>query len=116
MVNWTAVDRLAKAHHLTDPTVNEKSLTRFLKVWWCMTYSRPFKDPLLNQYTLDDLVYEYLCHYYLDPDNDPIKKKKEDKEKANEEAWVKKMLADHANARAKAVKSKPPELSTKFDE
>lgn len=117
MIHWKEMDRLAKAHHLTDPTISEKAITRFLRVWWCVQYNRPFKDPLLNEYTLDELVYEYLIHYYLDPKNDPKKKAEEEASQDDDNAWVKKMLEQQkAQAQAKEnAKKAPPEISTKFD-
>lgn len=118
MVNWQEIDRLAKAHHLTDPTINEKALLRFLRLWWCITYRRPLKDPLLKEYTIDELVYEYLIHFYQNPDNDPKKKKEEEAQEKEDEEWVKKMLAKQAAQTPPQEPPAPPnlpEISTKFD-
>lgn len=117
MINWEDIDRLAKAHHLTDPTVSEKSITRFLRVWWCLQYNRPFKDPLLNTYTLDELIYEYLVHFYTDPKNDLNKKAENDAEQADDDAWVKKMILKEQQKEQtkKEAAEAPPEISTKFD-
>jgi hypothetical protein len=103
-LNWTLIDRLAKAHRLIDPTASEKDLFRALKLWFCIKYSRPFKDPLIDSYTLDELVYEYLVHYYLDPANDPNKKKEEEKAAQDDDEWIKKMLAGGLEG----AKTQPP--------
>lgn len=127
-VNWKEIDRLARAHKLVDAAFSEKDLLRTLKVWWCLKYSRPFKDPLLNQYTLDELAYEYLVHFYMDPQNDPEKKQAEEEAEKEDEDWIMEQMR-----RIQAEKDKkkqpeeppkkeleepelPPEISTTFDE
>jgi|GEM_PF-3182268 len=133
-LNWTTVDRLAKAHRLIDPSASEKDLFRALKLWFCVKYNRPFKDPLIDSYTLDELVYEYLVHFYLNPDNDPAKKKDEERAAEADDEWIKKMLAggmEGAKAQppapsvdgSQAPKEAPaplvpdlPDISTSFEE
>lgn len=92
-LNWSAVSSIAKAHHMEDPTGSVESFTRFLKWWWCRTFTRPLKDPLLQQYTLNELCYEFLRYYYLNPENDPRKQLEAQTVVEDEEAWIKSMMA-----------------------
>ena len=122
MINWKSIERLALAHHKEDRSSNEDSLRRFLELWWCRTYNRPFKDPVLKDYTLDDLIYEFLRLRYLDPDNDPQKKDDEKQAQAEDDAWIKSQLEKTTKEvrkkkrRAKKASiSDMPDLSTKFE-
>jgi hypothetical protein len=101
-VHWESIRKIVIAQQLEDPASSVDSLFRFLRFWWCKTYNRPFKDPLLAEYTLDELTYEYLRHYFALPDNDPSKKIEAEQRQEDDEAWVKKMLAE-----AKAKKPEP---------
>jgi hypothetical protein len=122
MVNWKEVDRLARAHRLIDPGSSEQALFNQLRLWWCLTYNRPFKDPLIETYTLDELAYEYLCHFYLDPKNDPLKEKEQEQSKQDDDAWVQEQMkkvqaatAKKAEAQSKEAPPVLPDISTKFD-
>lgn len=125
MVNWDEIDRLARAHRVIDPSSSEEDLWRQLKLWWCVTYNRPFRDPLIETYTLDELVYEYLCHHYLDPEHDPLAKVAKEAEKSEDDAWIaeqmKKVIAQNTQPQPKPPEvpkpemELPPDLSVKFD-
>lgn len=110
--NWKNVERIAKAHIQIDPTVSIESLKRFLEMWWCFKYDRPFKDPLLQKYTLDELIYEYLIHHYMEPDNNPKNQKDKDTAEKSEEEWIKKMLSKHKKGIKTKEKKKEPEPKT----
>jgi hypothetical protein len=118
--NWSVIDRLAKAHHqISEPT--EDTVRMWLRMWWCFTYNRPFKDPLLKEYTDDELAYEYLRHSYAKPGNDPAKKEAAEAKRKADEDWIKEQLNKAAEARRakaeaeKAAPPPPPETSLKFD-
>lgn len=129
-INWTEIDRIAKAQRLIDPLLNEAALLQQLRVWWCVKYSRPFKDPLLKEYSLDELIYEFLCHFYSEPDNDPAQEKRAKQLKTADDAWVAEQMAKMRldEQKKKAVQAAPvpkeepplapdlPEISTMFDE
>lgn len=133
-VAWEQIDRLVKSHRAVDATSNEESLWRELRLWWCLKYSRPFKDPILQTYTLDELLYEYLTFFYLDPENDPRAIAETEKRKTDDEEWVKAQIAEMKkqvsipkveptqekkeplNPTPNPVLPELPELSTRFDE
>lgn len=132
MVNWNEIDRLAKAHRLVDPSSTEETLLRQLRVWYCTTYNRPFKDPLLFTYTIEELAYEYLCHYYLEPEHDPILQIAHELQKTSDDDWILQQLREHQQKQAALPEPAPkepekieepvpaafanlPEISTSFD-
>lgn len=127
-INWSHIDRLARAHRIIKPTSSEDALLRQLKRWWCLKYNRPFKDPLLLDYTLDELVYEYLSYFYSEPENDPNHQEEVKANQDQDDAWVASQLAqmrleEEKRAEAKKAPETPapepiadlPEISTKFD-
>lgn len=131
-LHWDSIQKIAKAHHLEDPTGSTENFARFLKWWWCRTYNRPMKDPLLSSYNLNELCYEFLRYYYLNPDNDPKKDLETKKVKDEEDSWIKEQMARMASqAKLKAPESQVdapkvveeqlqamadlPEISTKFE-
>jgi hypothetical protein len=129
-LNWKEIDRLAQAHLAVDPVASESDLARQLRIWWCIKYSRPFKDPLLDSYTLDELVYEYLTWHYMDPENDPREKERKEQQEKDDQEWARSMLTNLKKPGTKKKEEpviKPPdpvppvipdlpEISTQFKE
>lgn len=125
-VHWVEIDRLAQAYHQIDPTSSEEALTRQLRLWWCIKYSRPFKDPLLDTYSLDELALEYLTWFYMNPENDPLEKKRNESQLEADAEWARQQLQKIQTEKAKKIQesekiSEPipipdlPEISTNFD-
>jgi hypothetical protein len=137
-VNWKEIDRIAQAHQSIDPTASEEDLFRQLKIWWCIKYTRPFKDPLIESYNLDELVYEYLMWFYMNPENDPAAKKEKERREKEDQEWALAQIKSHQSipkpskpssptrpTKKRQKKQKPtnppsipdlPEISTKFEE
>jgi hypothetical protein len=119
MVNWKALENLARERRISTTITTEDDLLRSLQVWWCVKYSRPFKDPLLASYTIDELAYEYLTYFFTEPENDPRKKKETEKAKDDDEAWIKKQLENMKTSvippPKEEIPENLPEISTKFD-
>ena len=117
------MEDLAKARRLYESITTEDDLLRSLQMWWCVKYSRPFKDPLLASYTIDELAYEYLTYFFSEPENDPRKDKHKNKEKDEDDAWIRKQLENMkavtpvttAPEQKQEIPELPPEISTKFD-
>lgn len=97
---WDEIQRIAKAHHLEDPTASNENFSRFLKWWWCRTFNRPMKDPILETYTLHELCYEFLRYYYLNPDNDPRKELEAKKVKEADDEWIRQEMAKISGSKA----------------
>lgn len=55
---FSLIDKIAE-HVARESLDTEGAQLRWLKWWWCRTYSRPMKDPLLDSYTVEELYYEY---------------------------------------------------------
>lgn len=92
-IHWEEIRKLAIAHQLEEPSSSVDALLRFLRLWWCRTYNRPFKDPLLMSYTIDELCYEYLRLFFLKEENDPKKKMEQETAKADDDKWIQQMLS-----------------------
>lgn len=108
-IHWEEMRKLAIAHQLEEPSSSADALLRFLRLWWCRTYNRPFKDPLLMSYTADELCYEYLRIFFLKEENDPKKKIEEEAAKANDEEWIKSMLSKTAEQLSNMAKPQTPD-------
>jgi hypothetical protein len=134
-IHVDAIQSIAKAHHLEEPTQDAETFMRFLEWWWCRTFNRPMKDPLLKSYTPDELLYEFLRHFYMNPEHDPRKEIEAKHTHADEEEWIRKMLAQGDKVTPEKPKSKPtkkkapikkakrkakhrdlPEVSTRFED
>ncbi len=124
--HWQAIEKLARAHHLEDPTASLDAFRRYLEMWWCQHYNRPLKDALLQSYSLDELCYEYLRHHYAKPENDPKKELEAKTLKEEEETWIREQLAKvhraqeeegnqkRSDERKESVSS-APDISTQFE-
>lgn len=116
-IHWKELDRLARAHRLIDATSSEEALRRQLELWWCIKYSRPFKDPLLKDYTTQELIYEYLTYYYLDSENDPKVKEQNEKQSEEDLAWVYEQQRKIQEAQSKKqAQPSPPKIEQKPNE
>lgn len=122
-VHWLEVQKLARAHQIENPTENLETFSRFLKIWWCRKYNRPFKDPLLTSYTMNELIYEFLRHFYFQPENDPKKELQAKKIREDEDKWIREQLTKIHQQTAPPPTPKPdpnppidppPDISTKF--
>jgi len=69
--------------HIQEGIQDLSSLSRFLKIWWCKYYSRPFKDPLLETYSLEELLYEYF--YFIEEKQWQIEKEQLEGDKIEED-------------------------------
>lgn len=81
--------------HIIRPVKTEADMLRFLRAWWCRTYSRPYKDPLLLEYTFEDLLVEYLDVHYRNDPKALAKETPEGKEKLkSDEKWAERMMRE----------------------
>lgn len=128
MADLKRVEDLVRYERLVSPTASTRDLVRSLRLWWCLKYSRPFKDPLLMAYTLEELFYEYMTHHFLNPENDPVKKKKNEAIAQDDAEWVKQQMASMGHSGepppdppllGENIGELPPnlpEFSTKFED
>lgn len=125
-LNWAEIDTLARSYHCIDPVSSVEALTRQLRMWWCVKFSRPMKDPLLDTYTLQELALEYLIHFYMNPDNDPNEKKRKESQEQSDFEWAKEQLKKIQPEKSKKIQDSEkapepspipnlPEISTSFD-